>query len=137
MRVIALAALLVAAGTLYAADPEHLHEADPGADPQAVHCIDLIRIQSTEIIDNRRIVFRMRGGQLFLNTLPIACPGLRRNEPYMVKAHGSQLCDLDILTVLNRGGFAFMPGASCGLGRFEPVTKQQVDAVKRASRKGE
>jgi hypothetical protein len=34
----------------------------------------------------------------------------------------SQLCSTDIITVLMMGGPGLMRGASCGLGKFQPVT---------------
>jgi hypothetical protein len=43
-----------------------------------------------------------------------------------------QLCDLDIITVLDDAGFGFMPGASCGLGRFYPITKDEAKAMKES-----
>ncbi|MDH3511808.1 MAG: hypothetical protein OER85_13220, partial [Gammaproteobacteria bacterium] len=47
----------------------------------------------------------------------------------------SQLCDLDIITVLNDYGFGFTPGPSCGLGRFYPITKEEAKALQKAPRK--
>jgi len=33
--------------------------------------------------------------------------------------------------VLNPGGGAYMPGASCGLGKFVPVSKEDVTVLKQ------
>jgi hypothetical protein len=99
-------------------------------DVKGERCIDLSRIDSTEIIDNKRILFKMVGNQMYLNELPRKCPGLRADEPYLVRTSIDRLCDLDVITMLNRTGFGFTRGASCGLGPFQPVTQAQVDMVK-------
>jgi len=39
----------------------------------------------------------------------------------MYRTSLSQLCDLDLITVLESGGFGLMPLSSCGLGRFYPI----------------
>ena len=130
MKTIVGVALLTAAAAVAGAE-----EAGESVDPKPVHCIDLIRIQQSDIIDNRHMVFRMVNGDLYLNTLSHACPGLRKNEPYMFRTSQTRLCDLDIITVLNTYGFGFTPGASCGLGTFEKVTKEQVELVKIAAKK--
>jgi hypothetical protein len=126
MKTPALAALLVVAGTAAAAD-------DPDA-PKHVHCLDLVRIKDTDIIDNRHIVFELTGGKRYLNTLPHACPGLGRNDPYLLRTSGHQICDLDIITILHSIGFGYTPGASCGLGPFEPVTEAQIEMLETAAK---
>ena len=39
----------------------------------------------------------------------------------MYRTSLSVLCDLDLITVLDRGGFGLRPMGSCGLGRFRPT----------------
>ena len=95
-------------GTLYA-DEENLGE----------RCINLTQIKSVEVLDNQRILFRMQAGKQFINVLPHRCSGLRKNQPFMYRTSLSQLCDLDIITVLDTGGFGLRPLGSCGLGRFK------------------
>jgi hypothetical protein len=72
----------------------------------------------------------MNDKRMYLNTLPNGCPGMQRDDAYMFRTSLNQLCDLDIITILNPAGFGFLPGPSCGLGMFEPVTQEQVDALK-------
>jgi hypothetical protein len=48
----------------------------------------------------------------------------------MYRTSLNQLCDLDIITVLNSLGFGFMRGPSCGLGSFQPVTEDEVALLK-------
>lgn len=93
-------------------------------------CISLSRIRSSEVIDRSHMVFTMSNGSMYLNTLPYPCPGLSRNTPYLHRTSLNEICDLDIITVLNQGGGGYMPGASCGLGKFIPVSKEDVTVLK-------
>jgi len=135
MKAILGGVLLAAAVAAHGAD-EATSESAPAdsSDARPVHCLDLVRIKETDILDNRHIVFHMVNGDMYLNTLPHACPGLRKNEPYMLRTSQSRICDLDIITMLHPNGWGFMPGASCGLGDYEKVTQEQVEMVKRAAK---
>jgi hypothetical protein len=95
----------------------------------AERCINIHRIRNTEVVDDSNILFYERGDRVYLNRLPHRCPGLRVNRTFMYRTSMSQLCDLDIITVLYDQGFGFMPGASCGLGRFYPITMLEADAM--------
>ena len=97
----------------------------------AEHCISLNRIDRTEILDDQHILFEMRDDTTYLNTLANRCPGLEIEQTFMYRTAISQLCDLDIITVLrNDFQFGMAPGPSCGLGMFEPVTPEEVEALK-------
>lgn len=98
------------------------------------HCLSLQRIRSTEVVDDRHIVFKMIGGGMYVNQLPHACPGLSFEDAFMYRPTLSQLCDLDTITVLQNRGFGFTPGISCGLGMFEPVTAEKVAALKEQNK---
>jgi ethanolamine utilization protein EutP (predicted NTPase) len=64
----------------------------------------------------------MLGGKIYRNTLPHSCPGLGFEEKFMYKTSLSQLCSVDIITVLHNAG-GLNRGASCGLGKFQPMEK--------------
>jgi hypothetical protein len=106
--------------------------ADNSADATAERCVALNRVSNTEVIDDQNILFHMRGGDIFVNRLPYRCPGLRRDRVIMYRTSAQQLCDLDVITVLDNTGFGFTPGPSCGLGRFYPVSKEEADKLKKA-----
>jgi hypothetical protein len=126
-----LLALPWVAGTVRADDAH----ADANADAsKTVSCLALMRIRSSEILDRSHMVFTMNDGSMYLNTLPYPCPGLRRGTPYMHRTSLGEICDLDIITVLNQVGGGFMPGASCGLGKFEAVQQADVDALKQQAK---
>jgi hypothetical protein len=123
-------------GLLLGSSP--LVAADEGLDEDtAERCIPLRSISSTRVVDDHNILFYMRGGDIYRNQLPHRCPGLRNERTFMYRTSLSQLCDLDIITVLNDAGFGFTPGASCGLGRFYPITKEEAKALQKAPRKAE
>lgn len=93
----------------------------PLDDEHARRCVPLTQIASVRVLDNRSIQFKMRGGDVYINILPNTCPGLRPNQPFMYRTSLNVLCDLDLITLLDNGGFGLRPMASCGLGRFRPV----------------
>ncbi|MCH8683891.1 DUF6491 family protein [Pedomonas mirosovicensis] len=88
--------------------------------PQTVDCIDLIRIDRTEVLDDQTILFHMKGGKIWRNRLPYKCPQLGFEKAFSHKTTISRLCSIDTITVLNTT--ARMPGATCGLGEFEAYT---------------
>lgn len=96
----------------------------------AEHCVNLKFIERTDVVDDRNILFYMRTGIVYRNALPHTCPGLEFEEAFLYRASIGRLCDLDTITVLNDAGFGFMPGASCGLGMFHPIEKEEIAALK-------
>ena len=100
-------------------------------DDAAERCLPLNRISRTEIVDDYNILFHMRGNQIYLNRLPHRCIGLKNERTFLYRTSMNRLCDLDIITVIYNNGFGFTPGASCGLGRFYPVTEADVEALKQ------
>lgn len=101
------------------------------ADDRAIErCISIRSIDRTDVVDDNNILFYMRNGNVYLNRLPHRCPGLRRERTFMYRTTMPRLCDVDIITVLDQAGFGFMPGASCGLGRFYPISEDEAKALK-------
>jgi len=100
----------------------------------AEHCISLSRIDRTDVVDDSNILFYMKGGDIYLNRLPHRCPGLRWEKAFMYRTSMSQLCNVDIITVLNNMGFGFSPGVSCGLGPFYPISEETAKALKAESK---
>lgn len=91
-----------------------------GSAPQTVDCIDLIRIDRSEVVDDQTILFHMKGGKIWKNTLPYKCPRLGFEKAFSHKTSINRLCSVDTITVLDTT--ARIPGASCGLGKFEAYT---------------
>lgn len=92
----------------------------------AVSCIQSSRIRSTEVRNDQVIDFRMNDGKVYRNTLPYACPQLGFEGRFLHKSTIDQYCSVDTITVLQSPGL--IPGPTCGLGEFQPVTlvKQSV-----------
>ena len=101
-----------------------------------VHCLSLPRIKDSEIISRKYIVFRMRDGAAYVNVLKHPCPGLSRHKTIMYRTSIGQLCDLDIITVLDDVGFGLTPGASCGLGNFELIDEEGIANLKEGVKSG-
>jgi hypothetical protein len=110
-----------------------LHAEDTQAESE--HCIPLQQIRKLQVLDNRHIVFQMQMGKNYLNTLPRACPGLRRDKPVMYKTSITQLCSLDIINVLESYGGGYQAGAGCGLGVFTPASDGDIKALKASLKK--
>ncbi|NWK98221.1 hypothetical protein DM806_21650 [Sphingobium lactosutens] len=86
-------------------------------------CIPIRSIQSTNVRDDQTIDFIMNGRKIYRNTLPNSCPSLGFEKRFLYKTSLSQLCSVDIITVLWNSGPGLQPGASCGLGKFQPMEK--------------
>jgi hypothetical protein len=59
------------------------------------------------------------GKRWYRNTLPQSCPSLGFEERFGYATSLSELCSVDIITVLYATPVS--RGASCGLGKFQPV----------------
>ena len=122
MRMLLAAPALLLAAASGGASLQHRSEV-PAATPAGapVACVTLTRIKEAKVRDGRTIDFIMRGGAVYRNTLDgAACPQLGSEKRFSYKVSGNQLCSVDVITVLAQPGVT--PGASCGLGKFQPVT---------------
>ena len=119
MRKLTLGILIIAAtaGAASARDRTAIPEATLAGD--AISCVTLRNISSTKVHGDSTIDFHMSGGKVYRNTLPNSCPNLGFQESFLYKTSLSQLCSVDIITVLQSPGLS--QGASCGLGKFQPV----------------
>jgi hypothetical protein len=90
---------------------------------EAVSCIQIARIRSTHVIDNRTIDFRLSNGKVYRNTLSSSCPGLGYQEAFSYRTSQSSLCSVDIIRVLYNTGGRLEDGAGCGLSKFQPMEK--------------
>ncbi len=125
------AAALLANMPTFAKDDNNASSEDAGK-----RCLSLNRINNTHILDDNNILFYAVGKKVYLNRLPRKCPGLARADSFMYKTSLSQLCDLDIITVLNNMGFGFMQGPSCGLGKFYPIDAERAKELRGAKKPG-
>jgi hypothetical protein len=84
------------------------------APPPANVCLNVQDIQRTEAVDDRTILFHMRGGKVWRNTLRTACPMLKVS-PFTQKVTGDLVCSNAQFIHVN------MTGNDCALGEFTPL----------------
>ena len=118
MNKLLLTATLLAAATVADARGRDSPVATPTG--EAVSCLRLTDIRETRVRSDSVIDFITRGNKVYRNTLPNSCPSLGFEEKFAYATSTSQLCNVDIITVLQSGG-GLSRGASCGLGDFQPV----------------
>jgi hypothetical protein len=99
-------------------------------DREPTDCITASRIDHTAIIDERTIVFYMRGGDIYRNRLSYNCPQLLRDKTFSYDLATSQLCDVDVVTVIEHLGSTLREGVSCGLGPFYPITQEEAEFLR-------
>ncbi|RNL67781.1 DUF6491 family protein [Zhongshania marina] len=112
--------------------PENPYRQLVSGEPE--RCVNLRRIERMDVVDKRSILFYMNGKEIYLNDLPHSCNGLSRHRTVMYRTSLSELCNVDVITVLNSVGSGFLPGASCGLGHFYPISKENAEKIKQQSR---
>ncbi len=110
--------LVVAAASTYA-----------GPVPETRDCVDVSRIKRTKIVDDSTLLFYMNGGEIFVNHLPRRCAGLRIADSFAYETSLSVLCNVDVIHVLRNIGGDLVPGPSCGLGTFQPITADEVETL--------
>lgn len=98
------------------------------------NCVDISRIDRTRILDDSTILFYMRGPDIFINRLPKRCAGLRNAGTFSYRTSLTRLCNVDIINVLRQTGGQFMPGPSCGLGMFQPITAEAIEELTETPR---
>jgi hypothetical protein len=103
----------------------------PDNQSQAGYCLRLMAIDDSRILDSQHMLFTTKDKRLYINTFPVECPGMRPGDTYTFRTSLNRLCNQDVITILRPGGHYFIAGVSCGIGMFEEVTQQQVDALKQ------
>jgi hypothetical protein len=98
--------------------PEQEARIQPAGKP--VDCVQPNMIRETRVRDDSTIDFYMNSGAVYRNTLPYSCPQLGSEERFGYETSINELCSVDIIHVLY--DTPPMRGASCGLGKFQPIT---------------
>lgn len=112
---------LLVLGLAAIAAPVTAKEGVPAATPSgpAVDCVNLSQVRETHVRSDSVIDFEMNNRKFLRNTLTGSCPQLGFEERFTYSVSGNQLCSVDTITVLLSSGDR---GATCGLGKFQPVT---------------
>ncbi len=89
---------------------------------KAVTCLPIQTIRESIVRDDWTIDFRTNGSQWYRNNLPNRCNGLAMERAFTYTTSLTQLCNVDIITVIaNNGGMGPINRGACGLGEFTPV----------------
>lgn len=111
---------LIAASVLVTACVAATAHAQPSTNINV--CLDGYRIDHTKAIDDRTIMFYMKTGVSYSNTLKNHCPGLRVYGFSYVTTPPDKICgNLQSIRVLHTGSI-------CLLGPFVPITPTSTPA---------
>lgn len=120
---------------------------DPDEFGETKRCISEHELRDFDVLDDRRIVFEGRRGKLWLNTLPIRCPDLRYSTMLRVKSISwTRICDRDRFLAGDWFDWpwyrrwpwhwgAWGTTVPCTLGKFQPVTAEQVAEIEAVLRR--
>lgn len=103
-------------------------------------CISQFAYRDFQPLGDRYVLFEGPGDRLWLNELRGRCPGLQRSSALAFDTRGNQICELDrfkitdwfVLSRFSRPPWDWLEGIPCTLGKFQPVTPDQVEAVRAA-----
>ena len=124
------ACLTLALCTSVAPDATAQEEEEPVIDENTQRCINLRRLRSTDVINDRTIIFRLRGGEIYLNIVPRTCPGLGRERRISYSSNVNAICEIDHVAVLHAGAGNMFEGARCRLGVFHRISDDDAKAIK-------
>jgi len=98
-------------------------------------CLSTHSYNSVEILDDRHVLFKGIGDRYWINQLRQRCVGLRRNSTPVFRLRDSQICDMDTFQgVDNMFGMWSRSTATCSLGSFTPITREQADTIRATLR---
>ncbi|MES2289165.1 MAG: DUF6491 family protein [Pseudomonadota bacterium] len=117
--IVASAVVAIGIATASAAPRDRTIPPEATPDGEPVSCIRTINIRNQSVHGDSVIDFHMNNGKVYRNTLPMSCPNLGFEERILTKPTNGQLCSIDTITVLQPPGLS--QGATCGLGKFQPV----------------
>ena len=96
------------------------------------NCVWHRSIDDMEVLDESRVLFRGRRGELWLNQLTAPCYGLDAEMLIHLRSYGGSVCRLDKFYGRPRFGALVPLTAQCRLGQFETIDELQVQALRRA-----
>jgi hypothetical protein len=97
---------------------------------QAVKCIQSERLERTEPLSERYIVFHLKGDALWIAQMRNRCPGMTSQSKLMFEKINPRICEWDTVRVVYDEGTHLRFGPRCNLPKFEPVSPEQVGMIK-------
>ncbi|MDZ7668794.1 MAG: DUF6491 family protein [Gammaproteobacteria bacterium] len=95
-------------------------------------CLSTYSYRSVDVLDDQHVLFKGTGGRLWLNTLRQRCVGLRAQDTLSFELRDNRLCDMDRFESVDTFAYMTRTSATCTLGKFSPVTAEQVQAIEAA-----
>jgi hypothetical protein len=109
------AALCVAALALSACSDDEPAATNPSAGSNGV-CLQASQIDHTQILDDKTILFFMKSGHPWKNTMNFDCPSLKIEDGFAFVTDFPEICsNSQTIRVLRSGNF-------CELAQFTPYT---------------
>jgi hypothetical protein len=83
-------------------------------------CLQTSQIDHTDIVNDSAIVFFMKGGKAYMNTMRIPCPSLKMDDGFAYMNDVPEICSASqTIRVLRSGNF-------CELGQFTPFDPPKI-----------
>jgi hypothetical protein len=98
----------------------------PQADPVKGNdlCLDIDHVDHTVVVDDQTILYYMRGGKIWKNTLKRQCSSLKFEQGFVEDIRGGEICsNRQMIRVIQTG-------ALCSLGAFTLYTPPPKSAMK-------
>ena len=108
IRALFLAILTALSGTLIADDEREENPESSNSEldvEESARCVNSRTIKRTSVIDDRNIVFYMRGSRIYINVLPRECRGLSHQRRFSYTTVTRSLCNSDSIRILRETGF--------------------------------
>ncbi|MFU8816320.1 MAG: DUF6491 family protein [Pseudomonadales bacterium] len=100
---------------------------------EAQRCLATHAYRNVRVLDDRHVLFEGPGDRAWLNQLRSRCVGLRRNATLRFRLRDNRVCSLDSFEAVDTFfGRWDRSSATCTLGEFQPVTPEQVAAIRAA-----
>jgi len=122
--------MLLCVSALAQDDQGNSEEEEIVYDDFTAECVSLRNVRRTEVVDDRNILFYMRGKTVYHNLLPRPCGGLAREDRFSYQTSVGRLCRLDSIRVLYNDPFGLREGNRCALGVFHKMDREDAQAIK-------
>lgn len=99
---------------------------EEAAEQQSKRCINSRTIRRTDVVNDDIVIFHVQGGRIYLNVLARTCKGLSREGRFSYVTHTRSICAYDQINVLKESGTGIYEGRACKLGRFRPMTSEEL-----------
>jgi len=94
---------------------------------EPVHCIDLRRVQSSQVITDTAILYRV-GSTLYLNRPANGADSLNRNDTMVTRLNSTRLCNVDTVTMVDPVSGTFT--GIVFLGDFVPYRRVETGSAR-------